>query len=73
MDPEAYLRFLSKVSRDARFTPDRITNPQGFQGADGLFRFTSAGLCERGLSILEVTATGPRVVAPAPQRFGIGF
>lgn len=64
---------LGKGAPGARFTPDRITNPQGFQGADGLFRFTSAGLCERGLSILEVTPTGPRVVAPAPQRFGIGF
>ena len=64
---------LAKGARGARFTPDRITNPQGFQGANGLFRFTSAGLCERGLSILEVTPAGPRVVAPAPQRFGIGF
>ena len=64
---------LARGAPGSRFTPDRITNPQGFQGTNGLFRFTRAGVCERGLSILEVTATGPRVVAPAPQRFGIGY
>ncbi len=64
---------LARGAPGSRFTPDRITNPQGFQGTNSLFRFTSAGLCERGLSILEVTPAGPRVVAPAPQRFGVGF
>jgi ABC-type branched-subunit amino acid transport system substrate-binding protein len=64
---------LARAPQGMRFSPEQITNPQGFQGTNGLFRFTAAGLCERGLSILEVTPTGPRVVAPAPQRFGIGL
>jgi len=64
---------LGRGPQGMRFDPQQITNPQGFQGTNGLFRFTASGLCERGLSILEVTPTGPRVVAPAPQRFGIGF
>jgi ABC-type branched-subunit amino acid transport system substrate-binding protein len=63
---------LGRGEPGARFTAQNITNPQGFQGVNGLFRFTRAGLAERGLSILEVTPAGPRVVAPAPLRFGIG-
>lgn len=46
-----------------------ITNPEGFRGVNGLFRFRQSGLIERGLSILEVTPTGPREVSPAPNRF----
>lgn len=64
------------LGRDApgeRFAAEKITNPEGFQGINGLFRFRPNGVSERGLAILEVTPTGPRVVAPAPQRFGFGF
>jgi branched-chain amino acid transport system substrate-binding protein len=56
-----------------RFSTARLTNPEGFQGINGLFRFRPNGLVERGLAILEVTTSGPRTVAPAPDRFGAGF
>lgn len=52
-----------------RIATTAITNPEGFRGVNGLFRFRQSGLIERGLSILEVTPTGPREVSPAPQRF----
>jgi len=52
-----------------RISSSAITNPEGFRGVNGLFRFRQSGLIERGLSILEVTPTGPREVSPAPQRF----
>ena len=52
-----------------RIATSAITNPEGFRGVNGLFRFRQSGLIERGLSILEVTPTGPREVSPAPQRF----
>jgi ABC-type branched-subunit amino acid transport system substrate-binding protein len=52
-----------------RISTSAITNPEGFRGVNGLFRFRQSGLIERGLSILEVTPTGPREVSPAPQRF----
>ncbi|MEM1306854.1 MAG: penicillin-binding protein activator [Pseudomonadota bacterium] len=54
------------------FTADRITAPAGFDGIDGPVRFLPSGLAERGLSVLEVTANGTRVVSPAPTRFGAG-
>ena len=64
---------LGRDSPSNRFSTEKITNPEGFQGVNGLFRFRPNGLVERGLAILEVTATGPRVIAPAPERFGAGF
>jgi len=51
------------------FSRREIENPEGFQGMNGLFRFRSNGRIQRGLAILEVTPTGPRVVSPAPTRF----
>ena len=50
-----------------------ITNPEGFKGVNGLFRFRPNGQIERGLAILEVTPTGPREISPAPDRFTAGF
>jgi len=56
-----------------RFTPTQITNVEGFNGVNGLFRFRPDGRIERGLSILEVSATGTKVAAPAPAKFAFGF
>jgi ABC-type branched-subunit amino acid transport system substrate-binding protein len=52
-----------------RFTRSALTNPNGFSGADGIFRFTPDGIAERGLAILTVTPEGFRVVDPAPTTF----
>ncbi len=57
------------LKRIGGFNNAAITNREGFQGMNGLFRFRRNGLIERGLAILRVTPTGPRVVAPAPGRF----
>ena len=57
------------LKRYGGFNHAAITNPEGFQGMNGLFRFRRNGLIERGLAILQVTPTGPQVVAPAPARF----
>lgn len=52
-----------------RYTADTLTNPNGFSGVDGVFRFQSNGLNERGLAILEVQPGGGRVIRPAPKSF----
>jgi len=54
------------------FSGSAITNSVGFQGQNGIFRFRQNGLCERGLAILEITESGPRVISPAPTRFENG-
>jgi branched-chain amino acid transport system substrate-binding protein len=61
------------LARKGDFSSGAITDSGGYQGQNGLFRFRSNGLIERGLSILEMTPSGPQVVAQAPSRFGAGF
>ncbi|HEY1613759.1 MAG TPA: penicillin-binding protein activator [Rhizomicrobium sp.] len=53
-----------------RFTPQTLTDPNGFSGADGIFRFNSDGTCERGLAILGVDPDeGFKLISPAPTTF----
>ena len=49
------------------FDADSITDPRGFQGVTGVFRFTPDGLNDRGYAILEVTKDGFIVRDPAPR------
>ena len=51
------------------FSRQAIENPNGFNGVDGLFRFTPDGLVQRALAVLEVEPQGNIVVSPAPQSF----
>lgn len=51
------------------FNRAAITNPNGFAGIDGIFRFSNDGLAERGLSVLEIRNGQTAVIDPAPQTF----
>jgi ABC-type branched-subunit amino acid transport system substrate-binding protein len=51
------------------FSRTALTDPSGFAGLDGIFRFGQNGQVERGLAVLEMTSQGPQVVEPAPQSF----
>ncbi len=55
-----------------RFTPRAITDPNGFAGVSGVFRFQSDGTIERGLAVLAVEPTGFTVANPAPVTFQAG-
>lgn len=68
-DSAALAAVLAKSGGDNPFTRDAILNPSGFSGVDGLFRFTQAGLVQRGLAVLEIGAQGDTVVSPAPHSF----
>ena len=46
-----------------------LTDPSGFRGLDGIFRFQQSGLVERGLAVLEIEANGTRIIDPPPQTF----
>lgn len=53
-----------------RFTAQALTDPNGFAGVDGIFRFRSDGTSERGLAVLTIDPGGAfRVVSPAPTTF----
>lgn len=75
-DATALVAVLSRQSytrgRESLFSTTSLTNPNGFAGIDGIFRFARNGLVERGLAVLEVTPSGPKVVSPAPTTFQSG-
>ncbi|WP_049767832.1 penicillin-binding protein activator [Parvibaculum lavamentivorans] len=60
---------LSTLPEESRFTPEALTNPDGFAGVDGIFRFMPDGRTERGLAVLEMRPTGAVVIDPAPTSF----
>jgi hypothetical protein len=60
---------LSQNPPGQRYTESQLTRGSGFQGVDGLFRLLPNGTSERGLAILEVRASGPQVLQPAPNSF----
>lgn len=59
--------------RRGRFSESAIVDPNGYFGADGLFRLNPDGSIERGLAILEIQPGGIRVIDPAPRSFAAGF
>lgn len=69
-DAVALVAALAKTQGQHRFQPETLTNPSGFAGIDGLFRFRSDGTNERGLAVMRVAATGGQVASPAPKSFG---
>jgi ABC-type branched-subunit amino acid transport system substrate-binding protein len=69
-DAVALIAALVKTQGAARFSPEVLTNPSGFSGIDGLFRFRQDGTNERGLAVLRVTASGSQPISPAPRGFG---
>lgn len=54
---------------EGRYTPEGLTDPQGYAGASGLFRLRPDGLAEHGLAIVEVRGGGLRTIDPAPSEF----
>jgi hypothetical protein len=53
----------------SRFSIERLTQSNGFAGADGIFRLKSDGIAERGLAVIEVHLRASRIVGPAPTTF----
>lgn len=46
-----------------------ITDPRGFRGINGVFRFNRNGIVERGLAVLEIRNGTLVEIDPAPTRF----
>lgn len=68
-DGVSLVTLLSAGPPYRRFTPAALTDPNGFSGVTGIFRFGRDGTCERGLAILSVGEDGFTVVNPAPATF----
>src|SRR3954469_25128569 len=69
-DAVALVAALSRTQGAQRFAPETLTNPSGFAGIDGLFRFRSDGTNERGRAVMKVAQGGGTPVAGSPKSFG---
>ncbi len=50
-----------------------VTDPDGFLGVNGLFRFRVDGTTERGLTIKQISTAGPVILEAAPRSFTGNF
>ena len=71
-DAVALVAALVKTQGPQRFSEQALTNPSGFSGIDGVFRFRPDGPNERGLAVFRVAPSGGQVVSPAPRTFQSG-
>jgi ABC-type branched-subunit amino acid transport system substrate-binding protein len=69
-DAVALVAALARTQGPQRFSPEVLTNPSGFAGIDGLFRFRPDGSNERGLAVMRVASAGGTPVAGSPKSFG---
>jgi ABC-type branched-subunit amino acid transport system substrate-binding protein len=64
---------IARVARDWRpgtkFPVAQLTDPQGFIGVDGAFRFMPSGLTERMLEVQEIQSGKFVTISPAPAQF----
>lgn len=64
---------VTRVARDwkvgSNFPTRMLTDPNGFAGIDGAFRFGKDGIAERALEVQQVDAGKFTVVSPAPASF----
>ncbi len=51
------------------FTDKVLTNPSGFVGVDGAFRFTATGTNQRALAVFQLERGQPVVISPPPTSF----
>lgn len=64
---------VTRVARDWKvgtaFPSRALSDPGGFAGIDGAFRFGRDGIAERALQVQQIDAGSFKVVSPAPTRF----
>jgi Periplasmic binding protein len=71
-DAVSLVAALVKTQGAARFAEATLTNPSGFAGIDGVFRFRPDGTNQRGLAVMRVTQNGGQVISPAPKALSGG-
>lgn len=68
-DATALAVIVARDLGDPSFEMETLINPEGFDGATGLFRLRPDGVVDHGLAILEVGGGTAAEIDPAPQRF----
>lgn len=68
-DATALVAVLARADGGAGFGHAALTDPSGFAGRDGVFRFAGQGVAERRLAVLRVERHGATVISVAPTSF----
>lgn len=68
-DATAMAAWLAQAETGADLGARALTNPSGFFGRDGIFRFLDNGAVERGLAVLKVLRHDFTVIDKAPETF----
>lgn len=58
-----------EAAPNAAFARERMQDPNGFVGIDGIFRFRPDGTVERGLAVMTITTRGLKTLSAAPTAF----
>ena len=73
-DGIAAIGALARSSAGAPITREALTQPSGFAGVSGIFRFLPSGSNERGLAVAQIRDNAVSVIDAAPRSFaGAGF
>ncbi len=62
----------AEMGRSNNFSAQMLSNPSGFRGVYGAFRFGPDNVADHALAVLQVQSNGFSVVDPAPSSF-VGF
>lgn len=68
-DAVALSAALVRTRGSQAFSEATLTNPSGFAGQDGVFRFLNNGLNERGLAVQQIGNGTASIISPAPRTF----
>lgn len=60
---------LARTQGPRRFAAEILTNPSGFMGIDGIFRFEPGGTNARGLAVQEIRSGASVMADAAPHSF----
>ena len=60
---------LARTQGAARYADTTLLAKSGFNGADGVFRFKSSGINERGLAVLQIKDGSTSALSAAPRNF----
>ncbi|MGA2792647.1 MAG: penicillin-binding protein activator [Roseiarcus sp.] len=71
-DAVSLVAALARTQGAQRYTEKVLSNPSGFNGADGVFRFRADGPNERGLAVLQINNGAATTLSPAPRSFAGG-
>ncbi|WP_025897601.1 penicillin-binding protein activator [Sneathiella glossodoripedis] len=68
-DAMALSGLLALDDVEQKFSKDRLESPKGFSGYNGIFRFNSSGLAERGLAVMQLGQDSLELLEAAPTTF----